>query len=176
MAGYRGKMKKFITILFLVFPQLALAQAPMLAYDVSPNDYQCTAGVLRTCYLPAVNVWGPVNPYVGGPSVTHAYLTFVLANTQTVEITFDTTYFLAAGGAYTPGIGIDGYDAAHLCNQYQGGTTNDNPSTNISNATRANCVISLPAGSHTVYAMENARANSYPFRGAPNQALIIRFW
>lgn len=164
-------------LLFLLFSQAALAQAPMLAYDVSPPDYQCTPGVLRNCYVPAVDVWGPVDPFVGGPSVTHAFVQFTLAATQTVEITFDVVFFLSPGGAYIPGIGIDGYDAAHLCNQYQGGTTNDNASVNLSQATRADCLISLPAGLHNVYAMEWARnATSNPFRGAPNQALIVRFW
>jgi len=173
-------MKLFYGLIFLIplLANAAFAQSPMLAYDVSPPDNQCPSGP-RNCYVPVQGVWGPVNPAVGGPSVTHAFLQFTLANTQTVEITFDGLIFLNApfGSAYVPGIGIDGYDAAHLCNQYQSALTDDNTSTNLALPVRAICLISLPAGLHTIYAMEFARYSGvYAFRGAPNQALIVRFY
>jgi hypothetical protein len=177
---WSSKMSRLAAIVFFILSlSNAYAQPPMIAYDVTPPDYQCTPGVARNCYIPIGPdfVWTPINQRAGGPQFTHAYVSFTLANPQTVEITFDALYFLYPFAMYTPGIAIDGYDQAHLCSgEVQGGLTNDNGATNLSLQSRAICLIQLPAGQHTVYAMEMIRGNLAAFRGAVNQSLIVRFW
>lgn len=176
-------MKKLtLTALFLAsLLSIAHAQTPILAYDVSPPDAQCSPPALRNCYIPAQGVWGPVNPAVGGPSVTHAFVQFTLTQPQWIKATFYALSFLyPVGGAYTPGIGIDGYDSAHLCNQFQAGITDDNSNATVSSYNTAICLIQLPAGTHNIYAMEMARASSVQptvaFRGVNDQALIVEFY
>lgn len=154
---------------------------PFLAYDVSPPDQQCTPGQNRYCYRPAIGVWGPVNPAVGGPSVTKAFIAFTLERPQWIEATFNVLFFLSPGGMYLPGIGIDGYDEAHLSDQFEGGLTDDNTTVpgstaNLSLQSTAIAVVELPAGDHKIYAMEYARPNTFPFRGRSNQALIVRIY
>lgn len=170
----------FIVAAWCLMSGNALAQPPMLAYDVSPPDYQCTPGTLRNCYLPASNVWGPVNPAVGGPTVTQAFVQFTLTQPQTIKATYHALFFLFSTGMYMPGVGIDGFDVAHLCSQFEPSITQDNPGLTLSASSEATCLVQLPAGTHTVYAMEFARPSTggatSAFRGVNNQALIVEFY
>jgi len=163
--------------LLLCISSLASAQTIASAFDASAPDTSCDVANgyspprLRNCYVPS---------WQGTFAPSHGDLAFSVAITLAAPTLIEATYHQVAyvnsqqwgaGAQYSVAIGVDSTTAP--CGVAPGlvfDTLGE-----LSGELTAICVVTLPAGSHVIYALEAARVGAFAYHGQGNQQLTVRY-
>jgi hypothetical protein len=178
-------MKRILAAIAALTLSAHTAQADnvLTSFSAAPPDTNCDAWTnsigltsfnplrVRNCYVPYTR--GSFNPAPYPYAVPP--ITFTLAAPATIVATYDQVGFVNTAAGATPmygiGIGID--STMETCGVVPG-LPQDTPGA-IGHDLHAVCVVTLPAGPHSVYALEAARTGGFSYHGAVNQLLMVRY-
>jgi hypothetical protein len=178
-------MKRILAAIAALTLSAHTAQADnvLTSFSAAPPDTNCDAWTnsigltsfnplrVRNCYVPYTR--GSFNPAPYPYAVPP--ITFTLAAPATIVATYDQVGFVNTAAGATPmyGIGI-GIDSTMETCGVAPGLPQDTPGA-IGHDLHAVCVVTLPAGPHSVYALEAARTGGFSYHGAVNQLLMVRY-